>query len=93
MTEDTVGDFWRAVEADRTQRRAAYGVNCPRCVSDHPKRTPTILLPQQRCRVCGYRGQWSVGNDALVVAARPVRCGGRWVCAGVSRCGRVERGC
>lgn len=31
-----------------------YGVNCPGCPKIQPKRIPTILLPGQRCKVCGY---------------------------------------
>lgn len=49
------GEFWRDVNEARKELRAAHGMNCPRCPMVQPKRTPTILLPQQRCRVCGYR--------------------------------------
>jgi hypothetical protein len=34
--------------------RAKYGINCPQCAIKRPKAHPTILLPQQRCRVDGY---------------------------------------
>ena len=47
--------IWNAIKEERRQRRAALGVDCPGCRKKEPKRTPTILLPQQRCRVCGYR--------------------------------------
>lgn len=42
--------------ADHKKRlRAAYGVECPECKIKRPKTHATILLPQQRCRVDGYR--------------------------------------
>lgn len=50
-----MGDAFRAYRDHRRERLQRLGVACPRCVSDHPKRNPTILLPQQRCRWCGYR--------------------------------------
>jgi hypothetical protein len=49
------GDFWRGVREARQERRLLLGVDCPRCPKVQPKRNPTILLPGQRCKVCGYR--------------------------------------
>lgn len=49
------GEFWNDIRSARKERRAALGVDCPGCRRIQPKRTPTILLPGQRCRVCGYR--------------------------------------
>jgi DNA repair exonuclease SbcCD ATPase subunit len=49
-----VSDRLVATEA-RRERRAVYGVDCPGCRKVQPKRTPTVLMPQQRCKVCGYR--------------------------------------
>jgi hypothetical protein len=49
------GDLWRAVKAQRNERRAALGVACPRCVELLPRAQPSLLLPQQRCRIHGYR--------------------------------------
>lgn len=37
----------------RARLRAAYGVPCDGCRQWHPGRIASILLPQQRCRVCG----------------------------------------
>jgi len=51
---DTVDDF-RFMKEHRKQMRAVYGVPCPQCNIKQPKRQATILLPQQRCRVDGYR--------------------------------------
>ena len=40
------------------QRRAAmrhkYGVNCPACAVMRPHTNPSILLPQQQCKVDRY---------------------------------------
>lgn len=47
---DAIDDF-RAMKELRALRRARFGVPCPRCRSEQPKRQPTILEPGQRCRV------------------------------------------
>jgi hypothetical protein len=49
------GDFWKDVREHRKHQRATLGVPCPECVRLLPKACPTILLPQQRCRIHGYR--------------------------------------
>jgi hypothetical protein len=49
-----VGDLWRDVKEARKILREMFGVNCPVCTVKLPKAQPTILLPQQRCRVCKY---------------------------------------
>lgn len=50
-----MGDFYNDVKAIRAERRAALGVNCPKCAEARPKAHPSILLPNQRCKVDGYR--------------------------------------
>jgi hypothetical protein len=55
IDDGTVGEFWADVRAARKERREKYGVSCPGCRKKELKRTPTILLPRQRCKVCGYR--------------------------------------
>jgi hypothetical protein len=53
-----VGDAiegFRALDDHRKALRAKYGVNCPQCAVKRPRAHPSILLPQQRCRVDGYR--------------------------------------
>ena len=50
-----MADDFRALKEHRREQRKTYGVDCPNCRKVQPKRIPTILLPQQRCRVCGYR--------------------------------------
>ncbi len=54
MTGD-MGELWNAVKAERKALRREHGVDCPGCRKKEPKRIPTVLLPQQRCKVCGYR--------------------------------------
>lgn len=53
MTE--YGDMCREIREARREARAKYGVPCPICAVKRPKAQPSILLPQQRCKVDGYR--------------------------------------
>ena len=48
------GEFWHDVKASIKATKAKFGVPCPECVTKLPKAGPTILLPQQRCRIHGY---------------------------------------
>jgi hypothetical protein len=50
-----VGEIYGAMRDMRKHLRAKYGVPCPECVRKLPKANPTILLPQHRCRIHGYR--------------------------------------
>ena len=50
-----VGDLFNPLRDARRALRAAYGVNCPQCAIARPRAHPSILLPQQRCKVDGYR--------------------------------------
>ena len=45
-------EFYRSWKNVRKTRREMYGVDCPSCPKN---RNPTKLLPQQKCKVCGYR--------------------------------------
>jgi hypothetical protein len=47
-------EIFGAMKDHKKALRAKYGVNCPQCAIKRPKAHPTILLPQQRCRVDGY---------------------------------------
>jgi hypothetical protein len=49
------GDLCRDIRNARAEARAKHGVPCPECVAKLPKACPSILLPQQRCRIHGYR--------------------------------------
>lgn len=50
-----IGDHFNDLREARRQRRAEKGKPCLRCPEVQPKRIPTILLPGQRCKVCGFR--------------------------------------
>lgn len=50
-----MGDYWRDLKDMRRELRDELGVKCPGCITQFPKREPTILLPHQRCKVCSYR--------------------------------------
>lgn len=50
-----MGDIFKAMKQERSELRERLGVDCSGCKVKEPKRTPTILLPGQRCKVCGYR--------------------------------------
>lgn len=50
-----MGDYFNDLRESRKERRALHGVECPRCKEVRPKAHPSILLPQQRCKVDGYR--------------------------------------
>ena len=49
-----MGDIFKELKSERQNLRSRLGINCPGCNKREPKRTPTILLPGQRCKVCGY---------------------------------------
>lgn len=49
------GDMCRGIRDARREARAKYGVACPVCREKLPKAHPSILLPQQVCRIHGYR--------------------------------------
>jgi hypothetical protein len=53
-TED-MGEVWRILRKERAERRFKFGIPCPECVAKLPKACPTILLPQQRCKIHGYK--------------------------------------
>jgi len=47
-------DGYKAMHDHRKALRRAYGISCPTCKVKRPRATPSILLPQQRCRLDGY---------------------------------------
>ncbi len=49
------GEFCRDLREARREARTKHGVPCPVCIQKLPKACPTILLPQQVCRIHGYR--------------------------------------
>lgn len=50
-----MSETYQAMKDHKKALRTKYGVNCPQCAIKRPKAHPSILLPQQRCRVDGYR--------------------------------------
>jgi len=54
MTSD-FGEMCRDIKEARRVTRAKFGVSCPECVVKLPKAHPSLLLPQQTCRIHGYR--------------------------------------
>lgn len=65
---DTI-EGYKDIADHRKALRAKYGVNCPQCAVKRPKAHPTILLPQQRCRVDGYRDPRPELTDKQWIAA------------------------
>ena len=49
------GDFCREQREWKRKRKKELGKSCPHCNDIQPKRIPSILLPQQTCKVCGYK--------------------------------------
>lgn len=66
-------DMYRDLKEEKREMRLALGVDCPMCRVKQPKRTPTILMPQQRCKVDGYRDPRSeaVVSEWLLSRALP----------------------
>jgi hypothetical protein len=50
-----MGEIFGAHRELKKQLRARYGQPCPECVRKLPKAHPSILLPQQVCRIHRYR--------------------------------------
>ena len=48
------GDMCRDLREERRRVRAEHGKPCPVCVEKLPRAHPSILLPQQRCKIHGY---------------------------------------
>jgi hypothetical protein len=46
--------IFQAMNDHKKDLRAKFGMNCPQCALKRPRAHPSILLPQQRCRVDGY---------------------------------------
>lgn len=52
-----MADVFNGMRDHKKALRAKYGIECPECKRLRPKANATILMPQQRCRVDGYRDQ------------------------------------
>ena len=51
---DMAEDF-KAMRDHKRRLRAKYGVECPSCKRFRPRACASILMPQERCRLDGYR--------------------------------------
>jgi len=49
------GDLCRDMKSYKRNMKDRFGVKCEGCKAARPKAHPTIMLPQQRCRVCGNK--------------------------------------
>lgn len=54
MTSD-YGELCHDIRAARKAAREKYGKPCPVCEKERPRACPSILLPEQRCKIDGYR--------------------------------------
>ena len=50
-------EIFGAMKDHKNRLRAKYGIPCPECQRLLPKAHPSILLPQQVCRIHKYRDQ------------------------------------
>ena len=55
MMAGDMGEVFNAWKDRRRTLRATFGVDCPKCAEARPRASPSILLPQQRCKMDGYR--------------------------------------
>lgn len=53
MTSD-MGEMFNVRREARRALRTKFGIQCPRCREKRPKTQPSILLPNQACKVDGY---------------------------------------
>lgn len=49
------GELCRDLRNAKREARRKYGVPCPICKRERPKAYPSILLPEQVCKIDGYR--------------------------------------
>lgn len=49
-----MGDTFNLMRSARRALRTAFGTPCPRCIEGRPKAQPSILLPNQVCKVDGH---------------------------------------
>ncbi|WP_449103590.1 hypothetical protein [Pseudomonas veronii] len=52
-----VAEMHGAIKDHKKRLRATYGVPCPECQRLLPRANPSILLPQQTCRIHRYKDQ------------------------------------
>ncbi len=76
------GDQCRGLRDTRREARDKYGEPCPVCIEKLPKANPSILLPQQVCKIHKYRDprpydeaktMWGVAGYERVQNDQPTR--------------------
>ena len=50
-----MSELFKSMQGHKKRLRAKYGVPCPECRRLLPKANPSILLPQQVCRIHRYK--------------------------------------
>lgn len=65
------GDLCRDLRAARRDAREKHGVPCPECIRLLPRACPSVLLPQQKCRIHGYRDPRPRTPDAAYLRSEP----------------------
>jgi len=50
-------EMLQGLKDHKKRLRRKYGVDCPECVRLLPKANPSVLLPQQVCRIHKYRDE------------------------------------
>jgi hypothetical protein len=50
-----MAEYYASWNVHKRALRFRYGINCPECAVKRPKAHPSILLPQQVCKVDGYK--------------------------------------
>jgi len=48
-------DGYKDLANHKKALKQKHGMSCPKCALQRPKAHPSILIPQQRCKVDGYR--------------------------------------
>lgn len=48
-------EMFQGLKDHKKRMRAKFGISCPVCVRLLPKASPSVLLPQQVCRIHSYR--------------------------------------
>lgn len=50
-----VAEMYEAIKDHKKRLRATYGIPCPECQRLLPRANPSVLLPQQTCRIHRYK--------------------------------------
>ena len=69
------GDLCRELRDAKREHRAKFGALCPECKRVRPKAHPSILLPQQRCKVDGYRARHGATGATMNEQKQPAVAG------------------